>query len=211
MEKKFQEELGHDIKKHHKLETIAAFAVLGVVAAAIGVGAWWYMTKLPSYDATPASKTISKKTETSSATDETSDWKIYTNEVFDFTMKYPGTWTLADKLQTVKTAPGAANKALTFTNGTKYNLVLWINPDGFGYENVSNTYSYTGSTVAAKKITLGAKETSTNPEGDGSFMVTTTVTNGTDRYIFAVMGDDSADITAADDYFKKIIATYQWL
>lgn len=210
MEKKFQEELGHEIKKSHKVETIISFAVLGVIAAVLGVGAWWYLARIPSYDVADSRSVISTKTD-EGGTDETAGWKTYTNDTFDFTLKYPGTWTLADKLQTVKTETGAANKALTISNGSKYTLSLWINPDGFGHEGISKMYSYEGSTVSGKKIVLGPKSSSDNPEGDGSFSVTTTVTNGTDRYIFAVMGADSADITEADDYFKKIIAAYNWL
>jgi hypothetical protein len=40
MEKKFQEELGHEIKKSHKTETIIAFVVLGLFVVATGVGSW---------------------------------------------------------------------------------------------------------------------------------------------------------------------------
>jgi hypothetical protein len=167
MEKKFQEELGHEIKKSHKTETIIAFVVLGLFVIGAGVASWWYLDRVPSYNVNDSALNISKKTESAETTSTTSDLKTYINTTFNFSLQYKSNWTLTDKLPTSKTVMGKASETLSIVSPDGYTFTMWVNPDGFGMEGKALYVGYENNTVANGKITLGNRTTG-NGLADGA-------------------------------------------
>jgi hypothetical protein len=209
MEKKFQEELGHEINKSHKTETIFAFSILGVLAVALVAGAWWYLSKIPSYDTTSTSEAVIKKTEsdTTDTITESSNLKTYTNITFNFSLKYLSDWTLTDKLPTSTTVLGKASETLTITSPNGYSFLMYVNPDGFGMEGKALYVNFENTTVSGGKITLGTRMAD-NGEADGTgFIISTNVTAGGNKYLPTMTGVDTTYAAAAEVEYKKIIGS----
>lgn len=209
MEKKFKEELGHEIKKSHKTETIVAFSVLGVIAVALGVGAWWYFSQIPSYDTTTTSEAVIKKTDsdTTSTVTDSATLKTYTNTTFNFSLKYLGTWTLTDKLPTSTTVLGKASETLTIASPDGYSFVMYVNPDGFGMADKALYVSYDETTVAGGKITLATRVADSGEAGTTGFIVSTNVTASGNKYLPTMVGADATKAVAAETEYRKIIAS----
>lgn len=95
------------IKKPYSKEKIAVTIMLVGVTAAVflAIGYWAGKqtatleedeTTTTPITAATASTTTPEATATTSATDETADWKTYTNEKYGFSFKYPATWKVSD-------------------------------------------------------------------------------------------------------------------
>lgn len=102
----------------HKGHTIVAFVILALVCAAIGGGAWYYLStqKPDSYQSLLSFKKNTKKTETTTttptATDETANWKTYTSTSMGVSFRYPSNLTLNDITATVASSSPANAKYL---------------------------------------------------------------------------------------------------
>lgn len=75
-------------------------AVIGVVVVGIIGALVFYLYQGSSEETTPTTtpktSTPSAKTSTPEAKkDETADWKIYTNDTFDYSIKYPSDWPIS--------------------------------------------------------------------------------------------------------------------
>lgn len=79
------------IKPHKTSHTIAAFVILILVAAAIGVGTWYYLT-IGQKDSGGQSNLTWKET----GSEETKDWKTYKNDKYKYSIKYPKNWVYKD-------------------------------------------------------------------------------------------------------------------
>lgn len=211
MEKKFQEELGHEIKKSHKVETIVAFCVLVVFVIGVGIGSWWYMSRVPSSDIPDSTLNVTKKSAGTDTTSSASDLKTYTNTTFNFSLQYKSDWTLVDKLPTSKTVPDTANSGLTITSPDGYYYKMWVNPDGFGAEGKALYVNYEDNIVANGKITTGLRTADNGEAGGTGFLIAlANIELAGVRYLPSMQGPDVAKAAAAEVEFKKIIASIQF-
>jgi len=218
IEQDFKKEVELDIKaNNHKWEKLAAFVIIFIFGLMAVGGLVWFVDNANTSDDYVSNVTVKKTTVTKS---EQSDWKTYTNDLFNFSLKYPSTWTLTDKLQTDIATKGTAASSLILNNNEKYSMVLWVNPDGFGSEGQSEYVNYENTKVSGSKIILGTRKYTKLTEAEQSIMGGTTPATGFristsfsfngDDYVISMSGKNASDLVAAETEVKDIIATYKW-
>lgn len=196
--------------------TTAWFIVSAVVVVVFGGALTWANVTSPSDTADTSiissAESTSKATTTTgsdavattTSTDEFSGWKTYNNTDYEFSFKYPGTWSIVS--DTIKTATTTRKTLNMDADGGSVSVM--INFEG-GFEGASY---YRKGEVVSKKISVTKSEDWTEIE---SVM-------GRDKQIFMSVGDIGSgnslvfvytyitDGTTATKLFDKIITTFQF-
>lgn len=148
-------------------------------------------------DTTVASAT----TTTATTTDETANWKTYTNDEYGFSFKYPGDWTITNNNPG---RTGSVNYNLTIGGPDSENFQLWVNPDGFGFENASDFYK---TEILNGKIMVNSKE----PDSSGAVgqVFTSPMTSSNVSYVLAYNFGLTNRISELEK-FDQILSTFQF-
>lgn len=153
------------------------FITVILTAAVVGGGGYWYMNKKATSDKAKLQSQIDdlskqvtelKSSSSTTTTDETANWKTYTNATYGFSFKYPSDWSKeefgnnsqvivssADTKQLVdegKLHPGYANNLVV----TYYSTINSENARGGSWEGqrtYSNLADYFTDAKAAKQKT----------------------------------------------------------
>ena len=147
--------------------------------------------------------------------DPTADWKIYTNDLFGFSLKYPSPFTITDNLQT-STDPLAwtTKKSLNLVDSVQnYSFSIMINPDGFGpwFPNKLHKLSYSEE-KGIYTINTSLNSENLTPDvysiiGSGDFQVKKVV----GFLVFANSSDDVQARTYLDKTFDQILSTFKFI
>jgi len=145
---------------------------------------------------------------TTTTTDETANWKTYTNDVWKFSFKYPNEYSISnDLLPKEIIAMTTAGQGLKLKNSSDANspiLSLYVNPAGWGAENYDKTISTENYTIGGVEKRLNYAEDTTNKTRLAMFE--TFNLNNIDYSI-------SFNHSGTDNYlsdFKQILSTFQF-
>ncbi len=190
------------------------FITIIITAAIIGGGGYWYMNKKANDDKAKLQSQIDDlnkqvaelkaTSSTSATTDETANWKTYTNSTYGFSFKYPANFTVADELN--KTGNWTVAKKLKVSDSTD-GLELWVNPDGFGPFFPEYTYKIT-PTATGLTINSKDKESAEDGQSDDVTFAKTQFTYGKNTYLlhYKIKGSDSKPLTQFDTF----LSTFQF-
>lgn len=206
-----------DTKKELTKTSWTALIILIIVVFIMGGVIYWWQKKsvteipsdmsLPKPSAAPTSTSYVKPT----ATDETADWKTYTSEKYNFSIKYYPTWVYKEyETDKLSVAFGANNDALPKPQTDQPACIgVSVQPKVEDSQRTTDTSkmkkeSISIGSVTATKITLSPGRVD-DMYGD-SKMVTVEISIANNEVIVI---DNFADCQA--DIFNKMINTFKFL
>lgn len=166
------EEIINDKPVKHGQRPGLVFLAIVIFIAVLFLVAGYFLGKNSVKPATPVAETAvientsaisptvsPAASSTASATDETASWKIYTNDTYGFSIKYPADWTVADTIQ--KSGSSGMDEKLEISKSDT-NIDIYIDPIGWGVPGPEIKYEVS---VVDNKLILSGRE-SVPPTGE---------------------------------------------
>lgn len=165
---------------------------------------------------TAATTTPSSSTSTTAATDETASWKTYTNDTYNYSIKYDTGWTVAadqgkgsepNRLSWVelqnKTTFGDAAVVVEVLKNTYSDINAWA--QAMNNNDLGATYTVQDTIVAG----IGAKKLSTSAEGG---VIRTGLIKGDNLYIIHLIYTfNQKEKTQLDSAYGKMLSSFKFL
>ena len=200
-----------------------------VTAGAIGGSVYYVMNQQAQKDKESAEKTVQdlqtqiddlKKTDTTTipttntgttaTTDETANWKTYSNASAKMSFKYPSSWSITreESTNTGEVVAFSADNSETFA------LYKLDGDGGRGFEGVAKFIRYDGTKISGNKIVLGTKEESNSSSLEGAgptsgYAIVTITTNGANgkNFSWQMVGKSVSNADSANVTFLRITST----
>ena len=149
-------------KSHQK--GIVHLLVLLLVIVGIGAAGYLYLSKQNQASPSPTQ---------APSTNDTSNWKTYTNDTYGFEFNYPQNAELSDNLPKTYTnsIPPSQNLQVYITPDTK--MSVYINPDGFGPAFTDKTYYVDYSSSKGMYVTKSTNQDVSKYRNDNYIIIDT--------------------------------------
>lgn len=215
------------VKKPYSKEKIGVTIMLVGLTAAIflAIGYWAGRqtamleedkTTTPPIIGTITSTATPKATTTTSATDETANWKTYTNEKYGFSFKYPGDWTYktnagTETLLTIGLFPPSKTEGYEYFGDITINVE---NSNGLTLEDFAKEKNYASateiewnSTAESEPINISGVSGIKYPQIAGMMPSTISIVKS-GNYVYEIQ--DIKPSHQQDGIYDQILSTFEF-